>query len=783
MIKKILFALFFLPLLSFGQRTISGIVKSAEGPLPGATIKIKGTSIGAVTDFDGNFVIKTPAQGNVLIISFVGYHSKEINIASKSTFSILLKEDAAQLREVIVQGFAGVIGQARRRAESVQGIPESVVTLTSEDIEDKGITNLATFSDYIPNVNFSTSQNVGNNFITVRGISHIRNGDSPIAFVIDGVTLPDANMINQELFDLAMIEIVKGPQGALYGKNAIAGAINITTQQPTNSFRNKLKLGVASGNEMKAQLSSTGPLVKDKLYYRISGSYKKGDGVIENLTLNKPVDFIEDLTMRAQIKSKLSDNITATITGQFNDVKGGAVYSATAVNGSTYDPDDFDNQQVVGDQFGVSSLKGVYGNLKVDFKFDKVKLVSSTSYNKSDRNHVGDLDFGPADILRQIQDSNTKTINQELKLSSINQGSSKFNWDLGGFYQVSDRLLYTKATADFGFFAPPYAPTGTQSDFAVSDFTNTYNTVAVFGFADFKVSDKFTISAGLRYDQDKITQDNRTSKTNFSKTDAQLQPKLSLALKATDNMMMYANYGRGYRNGGFNQGKTIRFDADFRAEITDNFEFGIKNNYWNNRLILNMSMYYIDFTDQQQYALIIDGGGNILIGNFNFEKSKSYGFEVDLKLRPSKYLDVIASYGVSKSKIVEGTSTYSVAPNASFDVSGMNTPLIPQRSFSVGLESKFNITEKIIFNAGVHLKGTGQIYWHEDNAASSAGYNLLNARMGLTFNAVTFTVWGKNILDQQYITEYFGQPFSNGGSDLVWKGNPAMFGVDLSYKF
>ncbi|MCF6212979.1 MAG: TonB-dependent receptor [Flavobacteriaceae bacterium] len=784
MIKKLVLLLAFIPLTILGQRTIKGTVKTAEGPLPGASVILKASNTGTVTDFDGNFEFTIPDKANFLVVSFVGYTTKEVQITQENNYQITLEVNAQSLQEVTVKGFSGVIGQARRRAESVQSIPESVVTLTSKDIETKGITNVQTFADQVPNVNFTTSQNVGNNFITVRGISHIRNGESPIAFVIDGVTLPDANLLSQELFDIAMIEIVKGPQGALYGKNAIAGAINITTNQPTNSFKNKISLGFESGNLFKTQFSFSGPLVKDKLFYRIASSYRKGDGVIINKTLNKPVDFIDDFTIRGQLKANLSDNVTATLTGQSIDIKGGSTYYASGVSSPNFSPDDFSAQAIVADQFGKSFLKGTYANLKFETTFVNSKLTSSTTYNKSDRNHIGDLDFTPADVLRQIQDSNSKTFNQEIKLSSLINSDSDLSWDIGAFYQNSDKLLFTKATADFGFFAPPFAPTGTQSTFAVSDFTNTYSTFAAFGFLDYKISDKFTVSVGLRFDNDNIKQDNRTLGTNPSKTDSQLQPKISLSLKASENTLLYTNYGRGYRSGGFNQANTVRFGEGYLAETTDNYEFGMKNSLWNDRIILNMSAYYIDFTNQQLYALLIDGAnGNILIGNFNLPKSESYGFEFDFKLRASKYLDILANYGLSKAKILKGTSTYSTGTNERFDVAGMNTPFIPQNSFTLGLESHFNVSKKVVFTGNIFLKGTGKIYWHEDNAAFSNSYSLLNARFGLSFGDLSVKIWGNNIFDQKYITEFFDQPFSNGGSDLAWPGKPSTYGFGLSYKF
>jgi iron complex outermembrane receptor protein len=205
---------------------------------------------------------------------------------------------------------------------------------------------------------------------------------------------------------------------------------------------------------------------------------------------------------------------------------------------------------------------------------------------------------------------------------------------------------------------------------------------------------------------------------------------------------------------------------------------------WNDRFILNLSTYYIDFSNQQQYALLIGGDGNIRIGNFNFDESKSYGFEADFKLRPSKYFDIFASYGVSGSEIITGNSTYSTGTNESFNVAGKNTPLIPQDSFTLGIDSRFDVSETVAFNGNITLKGTGEIYWHEDNEAVSSSYNILNTRIGFTIKENTsVSLWGNNILDTKYITEFFGQPFSNGGSDLAWKGNPATYGVGISYKF
>ena len=791
---KLLFLTTFIFTSVFAQKTtVRGIVASSENMLYGVSVTEKNTGNSTTTDFDGSFQIKVSTNAT-LVFSYIGFTTQEVLITGDESLNIILKETVNELDELVIYGFEGVVGQARRRAESIQDIPESVVTYTSETIETKGVENLKTFTDYVPNVNFTSSLGIGNNFITVRGISHIRNGESPIAFVVDGVTLPDANLINQELFDIALIEVVKGPQGALYGKNAIAGAVNILTNKPTNNFKHKVLLGYGSGTTFKRQFVTSGPLAKNKVFYRLSASSKKGDGVIDNEFLNTPVDFIDETTVRAQIRTIFSDRTKLTVTGQYLDSEGGGSYFASPIVDETPEtplvdnaaPDNFDNYAITSDQLGGSSLEGLYGNARLQFSLDDVKIVSSTTYNKSDRNNFGDFDFTNVDILRQNQDSNSETFSQEVRVSSV-ANDSKISWDLGVFYQNSDKLFFTEVFLNAGLIEAPFIPIDERVRLGVGDFTNTFKTLAAFGFLDYKLSDKLTVSFGLRFDNDDISQENIALPEEQERTDSELQPKFSLAYKALDNVLLYANYGRGYRNGGFNQDRVGGIELTYEPELTDNFEFGIKNSFWKDRVILNASAYYIDFTNQQQFRLLVGGGtgdGSIRNGIINFEESESYGFEVDLRVRPSKYFDILAGYGLSTSRITRGTARFSTADNTEFDVAGNRTPLIPENSFALGLESKIDFSKKTQFNANVLLKGTGDIYWHEDNAAVSSAYSLLSGRVGFKFNkSLSLFVWGDNILGEDYITEFFGEPFSNGGKDVVWVGNPATFGASLGYDF
>ncbi|MBC6401186.1 MAG: TonB-dependent receptor [Ekhidna sp.] len=541
-------------------------------------------------------------------------------------------------------------------------------------------------------------------------------------------------------------------------------------------------VGYGNGNAFRSQILSSGAIVKNKFYYRFSGSYKKSDGVITNETLNEEVNFLRDLTVRGQLTYHLSNRFSANLSYQLMDVEGGATYYSHSNSGMQLDADDFDNNIIDADQRGESSLKNSFGYLKLEYAFNKMALKSVTSYNDADRNHRGDLDFGPLDILRQFQDSNSETFNQEVRLNSTN-GDSKLSWDLGVFYQNSDKLLLTDATADLGFFADPPAPTGSQSLFSrLSDFTNNFETVALFGFADYKLTDRFTMSFGLRYDNDQITQENRLNNTTTEKSQAELQPKLSLACQATDNLLIFANYGRGYRSGGFNAAATELFDSEYEGETSDNYEIGLKTSSMNDRLIFNLTGFYVNYNNQQQYIVGPNSEGALLIGNFNFEETTVTGIEADVKFRTFKYLDIIGGYGLSRSTI-DKSSTNSSIDRSGFE--GNKTPFIPQTTFNVALQSNFDISDNIDFNGFVNMTNKGKIYWHEDNNDVAEAYSLLNARLGIIFSKkYGLSIWSDNLTDVEYFQEYSaGEVSGSAAGDLGWIGQPRTFGLDLSIKF
>jgi len=772
------------------DQLISGVISDTNGePLIGATILEKGTSNGTVSDFNGNYELLVSSDATI-IISYTGFDGVEAPIEASDRHHFNLNESAEVLDEVVVTGFTGVVGRARKRVESIQRIPESVTALNADAIEEAGISNVSDFTELVPNMKLSEAQAVGVNFLVVRGIPQIRNADAPVAFVVDGVTIPDPALINQEVFDLALIEAVKGPQGALYGKNAIGGAINIYSKEPTNDMKNNIQLGVGNGGYYSGQLTSSGALSTDKAFYRVSGKYQNFNGLLTNTLLDKKVDFSKDLNLRGQLIFTPTSKLKASITAQYMDTDAGATYysidpasigsfGATWEAGINANPAE-GNNVIHQDVFGNSDMSNLFGSLNLQYNLGKMKLQSITSYSTVDRNTTGDLDFteepfdGFVDVfgLDQGEYNDTKSLNQELRLSS-NASGSKLDWSIGGFVQNVERNFFQ---SDLTFI----------NDWAVTDNTVDFNTVALFGFMEYGLTDKLTISLGLRYVTDKFDQEQRLFQTlgfedepfTTDKSDKVLQPKFSLSYQATDNVMIYGNYGRGYRAGGFNPQSGPLFNFDFEKELTDNFEVGVKTSSWNNRFLLNLSGFYSNFNDRQQSVYDAD---LFVTGVYNYDKSTILGFEADSKIRLSKFLDVLLSYGFVDSKIDEGGTTGG-DDGMAMDLNQFNgniTSFVPRTNFNIGLASSFDVGETASLDLNVNLNGTGEIYWsdYNDDFELSDGYQLLDVRATLNLNKLSLSLWGKNILDQQYYLE------ANPGFGFAWRGRPATFGATLGYDF
>ncbi len=453
-----LIAALFLSLGALAQAvTVSGKIINTKGePVAGATIKVKGAATSSTSDNDGGFTLKVADINQILVISSVGYKSQESTISSNRVLEIQLEIEAKGLAEVTVKGFSNIDSRARKRVESIQTIPESVVAVTQKEIELTNIKNIGALLTQIPGITYSESQDPGTVIISVRGIPQIRYGASPIATVVDGVYYASPDLVSQDFFDIDQIEVIKGSQGLFYGKNAIGGAVIMTSKLPKNKVGGRIKAGYANGNTFNLEGAVSGAITKDKVFFRLGTSYLKSDGLIENTFLHKKVDFRDDISVKGQLRFKLSGKTSLSFDGQVNNNKGGAVtFIASTLNSDMQEgnPNSYGGTPNA-DDLGKGTLKNNIFSASFETNFNNMRLSSYTSYANVKLRYTGDYlsfapidNYGPIPAALQEMDRNSKTFNEELRLVSTKK-DSKLKWTLGMFYQNIKSDWFTNAYAN-----------------------------------------------------------------------------------------------------------------------------------------------------------------------------------------------------------------------------------------------------------------------------------------------------------------------------------------------
>ncbi|MDE0471415.1 MAG: TonB-dependent receptor [Ekhidna sp.] len=795
--------------------TIRGIITDGDGePLIGVTVSVKNTSQGTVTKSDGSYEITLPSNSETLVFSYVGFVTKEITPKEETNLNVSLLTDATSLDEVTVTGFTDLYGRSRKRLESIQSIPESVIALNAEQIEMTGVEDIGTFLTQVPGISYGESQDPGTVLINVRGIPQIRYGHSPIALVVDGVYLADANLNTQTLHDIEQIEVVKGSQGIFYGKNAIGGAVSITTKQITDQLSGTFKAGYGNGNATNSSISLSGPIVKDKVYFRLSSNYANFDGLIENTFLDQYVDFSTDQSIRGLLRFELNDRSNLTVTGHHSYKRSGAITFVDSnhnddftgifttpfqetVDGDPKAPNNYSGSPR-GDWLGEGTINTNFISAKYEISFEKFTLNAISSFTDVSLFYDGDyFSYGPVPDAYQEMERGSETFNQEVRL--ISKGNSPLQWNAGVFFQRINSPWVTAQINNNDITDYEYTDVTRLN---LTDDVNELTSFAPFAFLEYNITDKFKIAAGARNEFETV--ENTTQLfggSNSSRSYSVLQPKISASYNIATTFMAYGSYSGGFRSGGYNaailespQGGGI--EKEIQHETSTSIEAGFKSSFANNRIIFNFAWFSTVFNDQQAYRFgygNVDGdtdtgdafGNESFLGTVNLAETELTGFEIDAKIRAFKFLDIIGGYSSIDSEITDAGII------AGFDESANNgnaTPFTLESSWNLGLLTKFNLTEKVKIRGNLNVENKGKKFWFAENyllpqsEVFQEPYTLINSRLMVDFNNITIGIWGRNIANTEYNVEWWPlSAFGNG--DIRTPNQPRTYGIDFSYTF
>ena len=725
---------------------------------------------------------------------------------------------------------------ARKRDESYHEVPVSVTAFSESDIQSAGIESPADYIALSPNLTLVDTQNEGTTFLTIRGISQARNSEPSAAVIIDGVLMANPSQFNQELYDVQHIEVLRGPQGALYGRNAIGGAIIVNTREPSDEFEGKVTLGADSGPGFKAQASVSGPVsFADNLKYRAAFSYKDTDGYIDNTYLHEKADPYRDISGRAKLLWKPTENFTADLRFSISRVKTHALYFTIGLDADTILPVRVNNP-------GENDRNMYNISLKLDYDTSYGTLTSITSYDDLQELLTGDnYDFLPRSVsflntdpsvagfkgylqfltgdsavdLSQTQFLDTSSWSEEIRFTS--PAENRLRWIAGAYFIGTDRFISTGNQLDRGngvfpvYRIPrPYyelAPSNPSPQLGLLEDGQDNFAWAVFGSISYDITDTIEGTVSLRYDED--TRENTTlTHYPYDSTDPDgiyfpapglttygqvrkhtwndWQPKFTLRWKASDNVTVYGDYSRGFRSGGFNQsgvgGLGIAGVGDlFDQETANTIEGGVKVQAFDKRVNLSLTGYTTDA--RGSYFFIYDPGtGTQNLGNL--AKVSYTGLEFEGAALVAEGLSVNVGVGLTDSNIDASSEPSQV---------GNQAPLVSDYTLNIGgmYRRPLAILGGVDGFVRVDYQKIGDTYWEPDNYSVRSPVDLVDLRAGIEKKddwSVTF--WSKNLFDEKYNAEFspgpYGRPAPFGfrlPSNFLWKGKPMRWGVDFTKWF
>lgn len=662
-----------------------------------------------------------------------------------------------------------VIVTAQRRSEKLQDVPVSVTAFSETLIHDAGIKNTADFISFTPNVSFDQSFTVGNSFVTARGVQQINNADPPVAIVVDGVAQGNQKQLKMNLYDVERIEVLKGPQGALYGRNAIGGAINIITKQPTDVYTGFVEAGTGSGSLIDVVGALSGPIINDKLLFRISGEYQNSDGQINNAYLNEKVDFFTGRDVRAKLLWLASDTLTLDLRAAHISNSGGSTYDVYIP--PTYaDPTNVQDFPTHPDILGHSKLKSDEVTLKAGLKVGGGTLDYIAGWTRLNEKYYGSLGFcNPIDCpgglfglgsVDQSQDLNIRMTSHEVRFTSSAEG--KLRYIVGAYYLDTVRDLQTLAHAiDLGNFV-----------IVNNNEHNLNKAYAGFGQLDWDFIDKTTLSVSLRHDQDERRQIDEATKNSRSKSFTSWQPKVTLTRRFTDAQLGYMTYSTGFRSGGFNGVGQL---DPFKEETLRNFEVGYKSSWLENRLIVNVAAFLERDRDYQWFYVDLNAGGAQVISNIPRVEMKGVEIETQMLFAPgwTGFLNV----GLLDSKIKE------ISPAiAAVAAVGNKPPKTVPSKVNVGTQYEWSF-DAAKATVRVDFERRGKKYWHTNNVDVMNGVSLLNARAALKINRWEVAVEGKNLLDKYYFEDFNSTVFTGLPNAIGWPTQPRNWQASVRYDF
>lgn len=654
---------------------------------------------------------------------------------------------------------------ARKQKENIQEIPTAITVFNGQSLADRQVERIEEMGAFVPNLVFMGEGQTGRFTPSMRGLNAPSfTLSTPTGLYVDGIPILNGVGYVSEFLDLERIEVLRGPQGTLYGKNTEAGVINIISRQPDNIFRGKITgqgsswLSKEAGDGLggRFSLSVSGPVVDDTLYMAIAGLYTRHDGFIENSITGDVMDDRESWFGRGQVRwtptAQLDISLIAS-RNEYNDDAPRVNYTDAGANGSGLPAPEYRSIPVNMKGYNESVVDSQA--MKVVYAANEFLTLTSVTTNRVYHEDTGaDWDFSQMTLGHNIIDRDYEKVAQELRLD---YAKDRWKWLVGGYCDKDENGTGYRNLSDIPKFAE------------VTDRSIEGSSYAVFSHLTCPVTERIGLIAGLRYEhQDSEFTDSKNGR-EFDDSWDMVSPKAGVEYQISSDIMTHATVAKGYRSGGFNTHAPTdnpEFQS-YDAEELWSYEVGIKNALLDNRLILNATAYYMDIEDMQvSEAVIVEGANQSTTYVTNAAEATSKGIELECTGRVTKELTLSGSFGWNDFE-------FDRFKDATGDYEGKQNPLAPQYTFNLGALYR-NASGMM---ARVDVIGCGKTYMDKRNDLERDAYELVNMKVGYESETVDIYLYGKNIFDEDYTAEgYFGGYYT-------MYSDPGEVGVEVVYRF
>jgi iron complex outermembrane recepter protein len=714
-----------------------------------------------------------------------------VGLLSAASFGGFVQASNAQEQEADRQ-LDTIVVTTQLRESSIQDAPVSVDVVTADDLERVGATSLLDLSRAVPGLVLQKAPNSSQSGITLRGLGSspgVASFESSVGLFVNGAYVPRAREFATSMFDVQAVEVVRGTQASLLGKNTSLGAVNVVTRKPGDEFT--FNTSIAREFELESYIANAGVTfpVTPELSVRVAGQYEDLGGWVKNTITGGEAEEIDRKAGRISLVWRPSEDFDATLIYETQDstsqgmptefisaTQAGFGLSALAgfpVLETNFDRVNQSNDSLVADSFREDSSVD-RASLALDWGLGDFTIKSQTSWSQSESVALQGTDFLPGDYLHQATDLESEAVSQEIRL--ISPSSDRFRYVVGAFASSNDYRHRNFLSANYPG-ARPLLGAGT------TNFDQATKAWSVFGQTDFDLTDRLILSGGLRYtSEDKDVDLSRVTDApglysralpplyapfSLSRSEQATDGLVNLSYQATNNLKAYVSWAQGTKGGGFANSAGPLDQSEYDAEVAQTTEFGVRYQSTDRQWTANTTLFS---TQVEDYQLVTFTGLQFIIDNTDLE---AIGVETELMWRP------VAVDGLNLS----WKNTYSDAKDA---VSGDDVPLAPlwSGSFVAAYERSFMDGWDITMDGSIDYESS-QTHQQDPNSVPRADkITTLNAGIGLISDrGLSVRIVGRNLTDENRYTFVFQAPFLPSGNVLASSERPRTVQLQVGYKY